>query len=120
MPVRGQLNTRMLTTISLDDCLDLIDLMMLGDHCGPSFKLCGIERFDDPHGWFGAAGPDWEFMMVLPGWYAGELGPLILMSIEGDALTCLQWLPIDREDKRNIIDRLSLHAEEAALCRLEV
>jgi len=107
------LNTRMLVTLPLAECLDLIHLMVVGDDCGPSFDLngahCGVERStDDPHGWFGAEGRDWRFMMAIPDWYAGELGRPIHLSIEGDIQSCLQWLPIDRTDKLAILKRLRL------------
>ena len=109
------------TPIPLAECLGLIDLMLTGDE--QSFDIngvrCSVENFEG-HAYFEAATADFGLMVIIPHWYAGEHGQPAYIIIVGDHHACLQWLPIDRNDKCALIERLPLSIVDEALCRLAV
>lgn len=111
----------MLIPIPLNECLGLIDLILTGDE--HSFDIngvgCSVERIEG-HACFEAATADFGFMVIIPHWYAGEHGSPAYIIIVGDHPACLRWLPIDRNDKCALIERLPLNAIDETLCRLAV
>ena len=111
----------MLIPIPLNECLGLIDLILTGDE--HSFDIngvgCSVERIEG-HACFEAATADFGFMVIIPHWYAGEHGSPAYIIIVGDHPACLRWLPIDRNDKCALIERLPLNAIDEMLCRLAV
>jgi|GEM_PF-6386347 len=109
------------TPIPLAECLSLIDLMLTGDE--QSFDIngvrCSVENFEG-HACFEAATADFGLMMIIPHWYAGEHGSPAYIIIVGDYPACLQWLPIDRNDKCALIERLPLSIVDETLCKLAI
>lgn len=110
----------MLTPIPLTDCPGLIDLMLTRDEHRASFGLNGVgvsvERIGDA-AYLEAACANFGFLAVYPGWYAGEHGAPAHVVIVGDPIACTQWLPMQRNDRLAIINRLPLSPIERMLCR---
>ncbi len=108
------------TPIPLSDCPGLIDLMLTGEEHGVSFGLkgvgCSVERIGDA-AYFEAACADFGFVAIFPGWYSGEHGSFARIIIVRDPVACVQWLPIERDDKLAIIRCLPLDAIDQTLCR---
>lgn len=108
------------TPIPLEDCPGLIDLMLTADEHRASFGLKGvgvsIERIGDA-AYLEAACPEFRFVVVYPGWYAGEHGAPAHVIIAGDPIACTRWLPMGQKDRRAIIDRLPLSSIDRALCK---
>lgn len=113
----------MTTPISLADCPGLIDLMLTGDERGPNFTLsgqpCSVRRVDDVavlevlNGEFG-------FGLIVPGWTIGEHGQPGYIVIAGEPHLCMQWLPINRDEKKAIIAQLPLSPSDRLLCDLSI
>ncbi len=105
----------------LADCPGLIDLMLTGDEHRTSFGLNGVgvsvERIEDA-AYLEAACPDFGFLAVYPGWYAGEHGSPVYVVMVGDPIACTQWLPMRHEDRLALIDRLPLDPIWKTLCRV--
>lgn len=108
------------TPIPLEDCPGLIDLMLTGDEHRTSFGLNGVgvsaERIGDA-AYLEAACSEFRFVVVYPGWYAGEHGAPARVIIAGDPIACTRWLPMQRNDRLAIINRLPLNSIDRALCR---
>lgn len=108
------------TPIPLEDCPGLIDLMLTGDEHHTSFGLNGVgvsvERIEDA-AYLEAACPEFGFVAVYPGWYAGEHGAPASVIIAGDPIACTRWLPMQRDDRLAIINRLPLSPIDRALCK---
>lgn len=107
--------------IPLSDCPGLIDLMLTGDEVDPSFTLNGVgvsvERVGNA-AYLEAACSEFGFVVVYPGWYAGEHGAPAQVVVDGDPIACIQWLPMKRDDRLAIINRLPLSAIDQMLCRM--
>tara|TARA_R110000868_G_scaffold411718_1_gene707981 strand:- start:3812 stop:4156 length:345 start_codon:yes stop_codon:yes gene_type:complete len=110
--------------IALTDCLGLIDLMLTGDEHSPHFTLsgvqCAVERIESHHACFEAVTSDFGMIAIFPGWYAGEHEAPVYVLIVGDHQACLQWLPIDRNEKCVIIERLSFDEIDKTMLTLAV
>ena len=108
------------TPIPLEDCPGLIDLMLTGDEHRASFGLKGVgvsvERIGDA-AYLEAACPEFGFLAIYPGWYAGEHGLPAHVIIAGDPIACTRWLPMQRNDRLAIINRLPLSSIDRALCK---
>jgi hypothetical protein len=108
------------TPIPLTECPGLIDLMLTGDEHRTSFGLNGVKvsvaRIGDA-AYLEAACPDFGFLAVYPGWYAGEHGAPAHIVIVGDPIACTRWLPMRRDDRLAIIDRVPLSPIDRMLCR---
>ncbi len=107
------------TPIPLSECPGLIDLMLTGEELGPSFTLngvqCAVERVED-HACFEAVTPDFGLSVIYSGWYAGEHGAPAQVVVR-NPIACTQWLPMRRDDRLAIINRLPLSAIDQMLCR---
>lgn len=108
------------TLIPLEDCPGLIDLMLTDDEHRTSFGFKGIgvsvERIGNT-AYLEAACPEFGFLAIYPGWYAGEHGAPAHVIIAGDPIACTRWLPMQRNDRLAIINRLPLSAIDRMLCR---
>ncbi|WP_112384260.1 hypothetical protein [Sphingomonas carotinifaciens] len=105
----------------LADCPGLIDLMLTGDEHRTSFGLNGVgvsvERIGDA-AYLEAACPEFRFLAIYPGWYAGEHDAPAYVVLVGNPIACTQWLPMEQDDRLAIINRLPLHPIDRTLCRL--
>lgn len=110
----------MLTPIPLADCPGLIALMVTGDEHRTSFGLNGVgvsvEQIANA-AYLEAACSDFRFVAVYPGWYAAQHGAPAHVVLFGDPIACTRWLPMQRNDRLAIINRLPLSAIDRMLCR---
>lgn len=123
--VRGSgLNISMIDWIALTEFHGLLGLLLTGDEHGPSFDLNGVEcavaDIEGRHARFEAATPEFGLMAIFPGWYGDYTTTPIHILIVGDTRACLQWLPISRDDKCALIDRLPLDEIDKTLTKLSV
>lgn len=122
-PAPTGVNTGMTTPISLADCPGLIDLMLTADERGPHFTLsgqpCSVRRVDDI-AVLEVLNGDFGFGLIVPGWDAGEHGHPAYIVVAGEAHLCMQWLPIDRAEKKVIIAQLPLSPSDRLLCNLSI
>jgi len=113
----------MTTSIPFTECLGLLDLMLTGDEHGPSFDIrgvaCSVEQIRGD-AYLDAATSDFGLMAMFPGWYVGGHGLEVRILIVGDLIACLQWLPIDRSEKRALINRLPIDEIDKTLFTVAV
>lgn len=111
------------TPIPFTDCLGLLDLMLTSDERGRSFTIrdvqCSVAEVRGD-AYLEAATPDFGLTVMFQQWYVGGHGLQVHIIIVGDHMACLQWLPIDRSEKRAIIERLPLDRGEKTLLTLAV
>lgn len=118
------LNISMTDWIALTEFHGLLGLLLTGDEHGPSFDLngvkCAVADIAGRDARFEAVCSDFGFAAVLPGWYGDYSTTPIHIIIVGDVRACLQWLPISRDDKCALIDRLPFDEIDKTMCRLSV
>lgn len=112
-----------MTSIRLNDCLGLMDLMLLSEDHGRRFTFngaqCSVERIDD-HACFEAVAPNFGITVVYRGWYIRVHREPAYIIIVGETHECIGWLPMPSFDKHTLIDHLSLSATDRMLCQMAV
>lgn len=112
-----------MTSIRLNDCLGLMDLMLLSEDYGPRFTFngaqCSVEKIDG-HACFEAVAPNFGITVVYPGWYIRVHTEPAYIIIVGETHECIGWLTMPAFDKHTLIDHLSLSVTDETLCRLAV
>ena len=115
----------MTTWTPLDEFYGLLDLILLEADQGRNFTLdgvnCWISETDEGHGLFEAVHPAFGMAALFPGWAAGDHSAMpVHITILGDHLLFMRWLPISRTNKLTIADRLSLSQHTQTLLRMMI
>lgn len=108
-----------MTNLPIDAQITLMDLFLDAELGLQHFEIKGVPCevvWQGDHAYLMAATPDFEVAVIYPGWCAGEHSTPPIIVIDGEAHSCMQWLPISRADKHSIIANLPISPVDQMLC----